>query len=229
MAKIALMDIDKRTKQGVFNDTLVNKSGQETYSQSVMVGRGISLLKNSEKVVITDDSVAACCERFMVELIRWRQAHPQEGTKGNVKMIWATLPIEHKLAIRSLSRNELLIPHETEIMRALQFHSKAISEFRKDRNYFHIMLTPLVEDSYNAWLKKTDYEWWDIAYEMSDYEEMTETDRNKFAIVTLPLKIGNAWDLISFDFAERKILSVHFGLVENIEKSRETKKLEEGA
>ncbi len=129
------------------------------------------------------------------------------------------------MAIRSLSLTRDLLQTELEIFRAMRFYSKFLTEKRQSRVHYHALLAPRLEESYNSWSKINDFS---FLQEIGEYRDLINSNRNIYTVVTLPLKVGNSWDLINFDCQSRRIVAIHFGIPSH-DHARQTTRVELGA
>ena len=60
-------------------------------------------------MTITNDIVTACCERFALKLMQHRAKKSDVETQDQVKVAWESVPMEHRVAIKSLTGTDDLI------------------------------------------------------------------------------------------------------------------------
>ncbi len=104
-------------------------------AKAITVGSGIVIVKGTNRLVITDDAITVCCNQLAISLMKQRLEFDGEINKVEVQTVRQSFPRQHRVSIRSLSNNRLIITNESEIMTTLQFYIRAIQESEELQAY----------------------------------------------------------------------------------------------
>lgn len=158
MAKRACVDYRDNTRSGIFYDEYRDDQGA-LQTTMVFKGRGIAIAENIKKVVVTDDVVVACCQKFALELLDKREESKGKETNSEVRTLWARVcPKEHRHSIKQLSEDAYLVPFDKELVRAVSYLCEACFNYRAESKRNLLILSVQLERNFNACARKKEKE-----------------------------------------------------------------------